>query len=143
MAIAATTEAMQILAGIKDTPAWLQMQDAMEQEEKAFWQQVLAVHTSTCAQRYKAPGKVESLEEAGLRYPLTNPGSGKIAVRLKIPALIGGHFDWDYTSEWHDSLRQAKKAACFPSRRKREAGKGARARAIFGASSKAIATIWA
>ena len=76
MAVAATTEAMQILAGIKDTPAWLQMQDAMKQEKKAFWQQVLAFHTSTCAQRGKAPGRVESLEEAGLREPLTDPGSG-------------------------------------------------------------------
>ena len=70
----ATTEAMQILEGIKDTPGWNQMRDAMQREKKATWQQILAVHTSTCCQPHKASGVVESLEEAGLRYPLTGPG---------------------------------------------------------------------
>ena len=107
----ATTEAMQILEGIKDTPGWLQMRDAMQREKKATWQQILAFHTSTCCQPHKAPGLVESLEEAGLRYPLTDPVSGKIAVRLSIPQLF--IVDWDYTSEWHDSHAQAKEAACF------------------------------
>ena len=108
----ATTEAMQILECIKDTPGWLQMRDAMKREKKATWQQILAFHTSTCCQPHKAPGLVESLEEAGLRYPLTDPGSGKIAVRLIIPELLF-IVDWDYTSEWHDSHEQAKEAACF------------------------------
>ena len=82
-------EAMQIVESIKDTRGWLQMQKAMQQEKKkAIWQQILAVHTSTCCQPGKAPGLVESLEEAGLRYPLTDPGSGKIAVRLIIPQLF-------------------------------------------------------
>ena len=112
----ATTEAMQILEGIKDTPGWNQMRDAMQREKKATWQQILAFHTSTCCQPHKAPGLVESLEEAGLRYPLTDPGSGKIAVRLIIPELFfvdNQAHDWDYTSEWHDSHEQAKEAACF------------------------------
>ena len=115
----ATIEAMQILECIKDTPGWLQMRDAMKREKKATWQQILAFHTSPCCQPHKAPGLVESLEEAGLRYPLTDPGSGKIAVRLIIPELLTLFFvdnqahDWDYTSEWHDSHAQAKEAACF------------------------------
>ena len=108
----ATTEAMQILECIKDTPGWLQMRDAMKREKKATWQQILAFHTwPTVCQPHKASGLVESLEEACLRYPLTNPGSGKIAVRLIIPQLF--IVDWDYTSEWHDSHDQAKEAACF------------------------------
>ena len=115
----ATTEAMQILECIKDTPGWNQMRDAMKREKKATWQQILAYHTSTCCQPHKAPGLVESLEEAGLPYPFTDPGSGKIAVQLIIPELLTLFFvdnqahDWDYTSEWHDSHAQAKEAACF------------------------------
>ena len=109
----ATIEAMQILECIKDTPGWLQMRDAMKREKKATWQQILAFHTSPCCQPHKAPGLVESLEEAGLRYPFTDPGSGKIAVRLMIPELFSGDIDWDYTSDWHDSHDEAKEAACF------------------------------
>ena len=91
----------------------LQLRDAMKREKKATWQQILAFHTSTCCQPHKAPGLVESLEEACLRYPLTNPGSGKIAVRLIIPKLFIVEIDWDYTSAWHGSHAQAKEAACF------------------------------
>ena len=109
----ATIEAMQILECIKDTPGWLQMRDAMKREKKATWQQILAFHTSPCCQPHKAPGLVESVEEAGLPYPFTDPGSGKIAMRLIIPKLFIVEFDWDYTSAWHDSHAQAKEAACF------------------------------
>ena len=110
----ATTEAMQILECIKDTPGWLQMRDAMKREKKATWQQILAFHTwPTVCQPHKASGLVESLEEAGLRHPLTDPGSGMITVQLIFPKLFIVEIDWDYTSAWHDSHAQAKEAACF------------------------------
>ena len=109
----ATTEAMEILEGIKGTPEWFQMQAAMQQEKQATWQQTLAVHTSTCCQKDRAPALVASLEAAGLRDAIHDDKSGKIQVHLSIPFLFSGTLDWEYTSEWHDSLAQAKEAACF------------------------------
>ena len=91
---------------LKTHPVWTQMQNAMEAEKKATWQQILAVHTSTCC-------TPKRLEPACLRNPLTDPGSGKTAVTLTILGMHDGLVDWTCTSEWHDSHAEAKEAACF------------------------------
>ena len=74
-----------MLEDVRDSPGWLVMKETMLKEKgTATWQQVLAVHTSNCCQLQRIGGVVADLEAAGLRYPLTASGSGKIAVDLTL-----------------------------------------------------------
>ncbi len=98
------------LLDLQGSPGWVVMQEAMNKEKKATWQQTLAVHTSMCCQVGKADSAVPSLEEAGLRNTLTDPGSGQFAVELSnlLPAV-----DWTIKSSWHDDVKKAKEEVCF------------------------------
>ena len=70
---------------MKATAAWPQLLRAIEQHGKNV-RQVLAVHTSTCAQPQKARALVPSLDEAGfLQAHITD--SGPWTVSLDMPAL--------------------------------------------------------
>ena len=104
------------------TPAWIIMQDSLQAERVpgASWQNLLAVHTSCCC----APGKstnrpVESLEAAGLRFPVTDTGTGKARVTLILPELFP-EMRFGATSSWHDlepekqvPHKKAKEELCF------------------------------
>lgn len=96
------------------SPGWFMMQECLKEQKvpAATWQNLLAVHTSTCCAPGKATRLVPSLEEAGLRTPVTDPGTGKMHVTLVIEELFpemkfGAH------SSWHDDHASAKEEVCF------------------------------
>ena len=107
--------------GLEGTPAWMMMQEALQKAKVpgASWQNLLAVHTSTCCSPGKEDRMVSSLEEAGLNRPVTDIGTNKVLVQLVIPELFpdmrfGAH------SGWHDPEPQrrvphfkAKEEVCF------------------------------
>jgi hypothetical protein len=62
----------------------------------ATWQNALAVHTSTCCQRGKAAGIVESLEKAGLDQEIrTLTGAYQAFIELPRPFLEQPNGDID------------------------------------------------
>ena len=99
---------------VQGSPGWIMMQGALQaaKVKTASWQNLLAVHTSSCCAPNKAERMVESLEEAGLRTRFTDPGTGRIAVRMIIPNLFPG-FPYGIASDWHDDHRSAKEEVCF------------------------------
>ena len=103
------------------TPAWVMMQEALQAQKVpgASWQNLLAVHTSTCCAPGKMACQIESLEDAGLRDPVTDSGTGKVHVRLVIPELFP-EMRFGATSSWHYPEPQervphkkAKEEVCF------------------------------
>ena len=91
------------------TPAWIMMQSALRKAKvpTASWQNLLAVHTSTCCAPGKEVRQVPSLEAAGLNRPVTDIGTGKVCVRLDIPELFPD-MTFGANSAWHDPDTQAK-----------------------------------
>ena len=103
-----------LLQDLVGSPGWDVVQEALKAEKGATWQQVLAVHTSTCCQNGKKGGLVTSLLAAGLDTPLTDPGSGQVAVTLRLPELfVGSGSPWEVTSSWHDRLTDATEEVCL------------------------------
>ncbi len=102
------------LEGLLGSPGWDVLREGAVAEKLAWWQQVLAVHTSTCCQPKKAGGVVPSLEAAGLNKPLTDPGSRQVSVELRLPELFAGTgLAWEVTSSKHDTLRAAMEEVCL------------------------------
>ena len=99
---------------IRGSPGCIMMQDKLKavKVKGASWQNLLAVHTSSCC----APGKkdrlVASLEDAGLRTTVTDPGTGRLAVTMIIPGLFPG-LKFGITSDWHYDHQSAKEEVCF------------------------------
>ena len=63
---------------------WTEMQQALEVDKYATWQQILAEHTSTCCKPKRQVAQTSSVDEAGLRTPLTDPGNGDVWVRFHL-----------------------------------------------------------
>ncbi len=102
------------LEGLLGSPGWDVLREGAVAEKLATWQQVLAVHTSTCCQPKKAGGVVPSLQAAGLNKPLTDPGSRQVSVELRLPELFAGTWlSWEATSSKHDTLRAAMEEVCL------------------------------
>ena len=96
---------------MRATAAWEQLMQVIEQHGKNL-QNLLAVHTSTCAQPMKAEALVPSLEEAGFRQAhLTS--SGAWTVSLDLPALYapGDEATFHLTVKG-DSRKAVVKEAC-------------------------------
>jgi len=55
---------------------------------------------------------VASLEDAGLRTIVTDPGTGRLAVTMIIPGLFPG-LKFGITSDWHYDHQSAKEEVCF------------------------------
>ena len=102
------------LSALTSTPGWILMQETLKEVKVpgATWQNLLAVHTSTCCQPKKAPAMVESLEVAGLGDLVTDLGTGKVCVKLRIPKLLPG-LTFGLTSSWLDDHASAKEEVCF------------------------------
>ena len=103
------------LESVMGTTAWQMMQTKLSREKArgATWQNLLAVHTSTCCQPGKAVHLVaSSLEEAGLLYPITDPGTGKVQVKLRIPEFFP-NLNFGANSSWQDDHEDAKQEVCL------------------------------
>ena len=88
--------------GLQGSSGWEDMQKLLQEEKSltASWQNLLAVHTSTCC----APGKEErlvpSLEAAGLKDPVIDSGTGQMSVALILNNLFP-ELDFGVQSSWH------------------------------------------
>jgi len=99
--------------GLQGSSGWEDMQNLL-QAEKAFgatWQNLLAVHTSTCC----APGKEErlvpSLEDAGLKNPDIDKQTGQMSVSLIVDKLFP-ELTFGVESSWHYDHVSAKEEVC-------------------------------
>ena len=99
--------------GLQGTPGWEMMQECLKAEKVpgATWQNLLAVHTSTCC----APGKEErltpSLEVAGLKDPVTDTATGQMSVALIVKNLFP-ELEFGVKSSWHYDHVSAKEEVC-------------------------------